>query len=86
MTPSQQPSSQCQEIKLLCIGDWILRLHTHQRRYQTATAKGQCDPSSCGAGADRMFHTILQHFTWPSLRTQVENLVKHCNTCQHYKA
>jgi hypothetical protein len=37
-------------------------------------------------GADRMFHTILQHFTWPSLCTQVENFVKHCNTCQHYKA
>ena len=37
-------------------------------------------------GADQMFHTILQHFTWPSLCTQVENFVKHCNTCQHYKA
>jgi hypothetical protein len=37
-------------------------------------------------GADRMFHNISQHFTWPSLRTQVENFVKHCNTCQHYKA
>jgi transposase InsO family protein len=37
-------------------------------------------------GTDRMFHTISQHFTWPSLRTQVENFVKHCNTCQHYKA
>jgi hypothetical protein len=37
-------------------------------------------------GADRMFHTISQHFTWPSLHTQVENFVKHCNTCQHYKA
>jgi hypothetical protein len=36
--------------------------------------------------ADRMFHTISQHFTWPSLRTQVENFMKHCNTCQHYKA
>jgi hypothetical protein len=35
-------------------------------------------------GTDRMFHTISQHFTWPSLRTQVENFVKHCNTCQHY--
>jgi hypothetical protein len=33
-----------------------------------------------------MFHTISQHFTWPSLDTQVENFVKHCNTCQHYKA
>jgi hypothetical protein len=32
-----------------------------------------------------MFHTISQHFTWPSLRTQVENFVKHCNTCKHYK-
>jgi hypothetical protein len=32
-------------------------------------------------GADRMFHTILQHFTWPSLRTQVKNFMKHCNTC-----
>jgi hypothetical protein len=31
-------------------------------------------------GADRMFHTILQHFTWPSLRPQVENFVK---TLQH---
>jgi hypothetical protein len=37
-------------------------------------------------GANRMFHTISQHFTWPSLCTQVENFVKHCNTCQHYKA
>jgi hypothetical protein len=37
-------------------------------------------------GVDRMFHTISQHFTWPSLCTQVENFVKHCNTCQHYKA
>jgi hypothetical protein len=37
-------------------------------------------------GANRMFHTILQHFTWPSLCTQVEEFVKHCNTCQHYKA
>jgi hypothetical protein len=36
--------------------------------------------------ANRMFHTISQHFTWPSLCTQVENFVKHCNTCQHYKA
>jgi hypothetical protein len=33
-----------------------------------------------------MFHTILQHFTWPNLCTQVENFMKHCNTCQHYKA
>jgi hypothetical protein len=32
-----------------------------------------------------MFHTISQHFAWPSLRTQVENFVKHCNTYQHYK-
>jgi hypothetical protein len=37
-------------------------------------------------GTDRMFHNISQHFTWPSLHTQVENFVKHCNTCQHYKA
>ncbi len=37
-------------------------------------------------GANWMFHTILQHFTWPSLHGQVENFVKHCNTCQHYKA
>jgi hypothetical protein len=37
-------------------------------------------------GADRMFHTISQHFTWPSLLTQVENFVKYCNTCKHYKA
>jgi hypothetical protein len=36
-------------------------------------------------GTDQIFHTISQHFTWPSLRTQVENFVKHCNTCQHYK-
>jgi hypothetical protein len=28
-------------------------------------------------GTDRMFHTISQHFTWPSLCTQVENFVKH---------
>jgi hypothetical protein len=33
-----------------------------------------------------MFHTISKHFTWPSLCTQVENFVKHFNTCQHYKA
>ncbi len=32
-----------------------------------------------------IFHTILQHFTWPSLCPQVENFIKHCNTCQHYK-
>jgi hypothetical protein len=32
-----------------------------------------------------MFHTISQHFNWPSLHTKVENFVKHCNTCQHYK-
>jgi hypothetical protein len=37
-------------------------------------------------GANQMFHTISHHFTWPSLCTQVENFVKHCNTCQHYKA
>jgi hypothetical protein len=37
-------------------------------------------------GADRMYHTISQHFIWPGLRTQVENFVRHCNTCQHYKA
>jgi hypothetical protein len=37
-------------------------------------------------GANQMFHTISQHFTWPSLCTQVENFVKHCYTCQHYKA
>jgi hypothetical protein len=37
-------------------------------------------------GNDWMFHTISQHFTWPSLHMQVENFVKHCNTCQHYKA
>jgi hypothetical protein len=36
-------------------------------------------------GTDCMFHTISQHFTWPSICTQVENFVKHCNTCQHYK-
>jgi hypothetical protein len=36
-------------------------------------------------GANQMIHTISQHFTWPSLCTQVENFVKHCNTCQHYK-
>jgi hypothetical protein len=29
-----------------------------------------------------MFHTISQHFTWPSLRTQVEDFMKHWNTCQ----
>jgi hypothetical protein len=28
-------------------------------------------------GANRMFRTISQHFTWPSLHTQVENFVKH---------
>jgi hypothetical protein len=33
-----------------------------------------------------MFHTISQHFTWPSLCYQVKNFVKHCNICQHYKA
>ena len=27
-----------------------------------------------------------QHFTWPSLCTQIENFVKHCNACQHCKA
>ncbi len=27
------------KIKLLCIGNWILRLHTYERRYQTATTK-----------------------------------------------
>jgi hypothetical protein len=32
-----------------------------------------------------MFYTISQHFTRASLCTQVENFVKHCNTCQHYK-
>jgi hypothetical protein len=32
-----------------------------------------------------MFHTISQHFTCPSLHTQVKNFVKHCNTCQDYK-
>jgi hypothetical protein len=37
-------------------------------------------------GADQMIETILQHFTWPSLRKHVENFIKHCNTCQHYKA
>jgi hypothetical protein len=26
-------------------------------------------------GANQMFHTISQHFTWPSLGTQVENFV-----------
>jgi hypothetical protein len=36
-------------------------------------------------GADQMFHAILQCFTWPSLCTQVEDFVKRCNTCQHYK-
>jgi hypothetical protein len=36
-------------------------------------------------GGDQMFQTISQHFTWPSLCTQVEHFVKHCNTCQHYK-
>jgi hypothetical protein len=46
MAPSQQPSSQCSKIKLLCIGHQILRFHTYQRRYQTTTTKGQCDPSS----------------------------------------
>ncbi len=49
MTPSQQPSSQCQKIKLLCTGDQILRLHNYQRRYQTTTTKGQHNPSSCPA-------------------------------------
>jgi hypothetical protein len=33
-----------------------------------------------------MFHTISQHFTWPSLYTQVENFMKHCKTLQTYKA
>jgi hypothetical protein len=28
-------------------------------------------------GTDQMFHTISQHFTWPSLRTQVEDFMKH---------
>ncbi len=45
MAPLQQPSSQCQKIKLLRIGDWIPRLYTYERRYQTATTKGQCNPS-----------------------------------------
>jgi hypothetical protein len=52
MAPPQQPSSQCQKIKLLCIGDQILRFHTYQKRYQTATTNGQFNPSSC---------TALQH-------------------------
>jgi hypothetical protein len=46
VAPSQQPSSQCQKINLLCIGDQILWFHTYQRRYQTITTKGQCDPSN----------------------------------------
>jgi hypothetical protein len=37
-------------------------------------------------GTNQMFHTISQHITWRSLCTQLENFVKHCNTCQHYKA
>jgi hypothetical protein len=41
----QQPSSQCQKVKLLHIGHQILRLHTYHTRYQTATTKGQCNPS-----------------------------------------
>ncbi len=47
MAPSQKPSSQCQKIMLLRIGDWMLRFHTYQRRYQSTTTKGQCNPSSC---------------------------------------
>jgi hypothetical protein len=39
MAPSQQPSSQCQKIKLLQIGDQKLRLRTYERRYQMATTK-----------------------------------------------
>jgi hypothetical protein len=29
---------------------------------------------------------LSTYFTWPSLCTQVEYFVKHCNTCQHYTA
>jgi hypothetical protein len=36
-------------------------------------------------GITRMQQTILQHFTWASLRKDVENLVRTCKTCQHYK-
>jgi len=33
-----------------------------------------------------MFQSISQHFTWPNLHKQVNALVKHCKTCQLYKA
>jgi hypothetical protein len=61
MTPLQQPSSQCQKIKFLCIGDQILRFHTYQRRYQTATTKGQFNPSSCTTLQFQISLILCQH-------------------------
>jgi hypothetical protein len=36
-------------------------------------------------GETRTFKTIDQHFTWKTLRHDVQKLVSTCNNCQHYK-
>ena len=36
-------------------------------------------------GIDRTIHTLKQHFHWQSLSSDVENIVRNCTTCAHYK-
>jgi transposase InsO family protein len=36
-------------------------------------------------GVTRMQQTVLQHFIWDNLRRHIEDFVRSCKTCQHYK-
>ena len=36
-------------------------------------------------GAQRMYHTIRQYFTWKKMKAQIEDLVAHCDVCQRCK-
>jgi transposase InsO family protein len=36
-------------------------------------------------GETRLYNTLHQHYTWPTLRKDIANYVKHCDACQRGK-
>ena len=39
-------------------------------------------PMSGHLGVNKTYHKILNHFYWPSLKTDVSNYCRSCHTCQ----
>ena len=33
-------------------------------------------------GAERLYYTLRQHFTWPNMHDQIRKYTKHCHACQ----